>query len=153
LIQASCVINMGLVKDHSLCGYTGAMKNITFGSINNPEAHHAHFCNPQIAMLYAHPVVSSRARLHIADAFRLMYDKGPLRKDPNTIVPHGAVYVSTDPVALDTIGAGAVDEARSKRGLPTLAKSGRAPKYIETAAELGLGICDINQIRVKSFEV
>lgn len=152
LMQATCVINVGLVKDHSICGYTGAMKNITHGSINNPEAHHAHYANPQIAMLYAHPVVTSRVRLHVADGFKLMYDKGPLRKDPNTVVPHGAIYVSTDPIAIDTVGALAVDAERIKHGLPTLARSGRAPKYIETGAELGLGICDINQIRLKSFE-
>jgi len=153
LMEASCVINMGLVKDHSICGYTGAMKNITHGTIHNPEAHHAHYANPQIAMLYAHPVVTSRVRLHITDGMRLMYDKGPLLKDPNTVIAHGSVYVSTDPVALDTMGALAVDNARKQHGGRTLEQSGRAPKYIQTASELGLGIADINQIRQKSFEV
>jgi uncharacterized protein (DUF362 family) len=152
LTDATCVINMGLVKDHSICGYTGALKNITHGSINNPEAHHVHYANPQIAMLYANPIVTSRVRLHIADGFRLMYDKGPLHKDANTVVPHGAVYVSTDPVALDTIGVTAVDEERKKHGLKPLAASGRAPKYIQSAAELGLGIADLQQIRLKTFE-
>jgi uncharacterized protein (DUF362 family) len=151
--EATCVINLGLVKDHSICGYTGALKNITHGTINNPEAHHAHFANPQIAMLYAHPIVTSRVRLHIADAFKLMYDKGPLLKDANTVVPHGAVYVATDPIALDTMGALAVDEERKKHGLKTLAGSGRGPKYIDAGSELGLGIRDVNQIRMKSYEV
>ena len=91
-MAATAVIDIGLVKDHAICGYTGALKNMTHGTINNPEAHHAHYANPQIAMLYAHPIMKSRVRLHIADAFRLMYDRGPLLKDPNTIVPHGAVY-------------------------------------------------------------
>jgi uncharacterized protein (DUF362 family) len=153
LTEATCVINLGLVKDHSICGYTGALKNITHGSINNPEAHHAHYANPQIAMLYAHPIVTSRVRLHIADGFKLMYDKGPLLKDANTVVPHGAVYVGTDPIALDTVGALAVDEERKKHGLKTLAGSGRGPKYIEAGSELGLGIHDLNQIRMKSYEV
>lgn len=153
LMQATCVINMGLVKDHSICGYTGALKNITHGSIHNPEAHHAHYANPQIAMLYAHPTVTSRVRLHIADGMRLMYDRGPLYKDPNTVVPHGSIYVSTDPVALDTLGCMAVDAERKRRGMKPLAQSGRAPKYIESASELGLGVTDLNQIRQKSFEV
>jgi uncharacterized protein (DUF362 family) len=152
LTDATCVINMCLVKDHSICGYTGALKNITHGSIHNPEAHHAHGANPQIAMLYAHPIVTSRVRLHIADGFRLMYDKGPLHKDANTVVPHGAVYVSTDPVALDAVGVSAVDEERVKHGLKPLAQSGRTPKYIQSAAELGLGIADLKQIRVKTVQ-
>jgi uncharacterized protein (DUF362 family) len=153
LMEATCVINMGLVKDHSICGYTGALKNITHGSIHNPEAHHAHYANPQIAMLYAHPVVTSRVRLHIADAMRLMYDRGPLYKDPNTVVPHGSVYVATDPVALDTIGLAAVDVERKQRGKKPIAQSGRAAKYLESASELGLGVADPNQIRLKNFEV
>ena len=152
-MAATAVINVGLVKDHSICGYTGALKNMTHGTINNPEAHHAHYANPQIAMLYAHPFMKSRVRLHIADAFRLMYDRGPLLKDPNTIVPHGAVYASTDPVALDTLGAQAVDEARKARKIRSLADSGRAAKYIQTAADLGLGIADLNHIKLKSVEV
>jgi uncharacterized protein (DUF362 family) len=153
LVEATCVINMPLIKDHSICGYTGAMKNVTHGCINNPEAHHAHGANPQIAMLYAHPIVTSRVRLHVSDGFRLMYDKGPLYKDPNTVVPHGSVYVATDPVALDTVGAKALDDERLKHGLKSLAASGRAPKYIQTGSELGLGVAALEQIRLKSFEI
>lgn len=153
LMEATCVINLGLVKDHGICGYTGALKNITHGSIHNPEAHHAHFANPQIAMLYAHPAVTSRVRLHIADGMRLMYDRGPLYKDPNTVVPHGSVYVATDPVALDTMGLLAVDAERKRHGMKTLAQSGRAAKYLETAGDLGLGVAEINQIRLRSSEV
>ena len=152
-MQATCVINMGLVKDHSICGYTGAMKNITHGTIHNPEAHHAHGASPQIAMLYAHPVVTSRVRLHITDGMRLMYDKGPLLKDPNTVVPHGSLYVATDPVAMDTMGAFAVGEARKQRRMKTLEDSGRTPRYIQVGSELGLGVADMNQIRQTSFEV
>jgi uncharacterized protein (DUF362 family) len=153
MVAATAIINVGLVKDHSICGYTGALKNMTHGSINNPEAHHAHYANPQIAMLYAHPIMTSRVRLHIADAFRLMYDRGPLLKDPNTVVPHGAIYASTDPVAIDAIGAEAVDQARKAHKIRTLADSGRAPKYIQTAAELGLGIAHLDKIRLKSVEI
>ncbi len=153
LTEATAVINMGLVKDHGICGYTGALKNITHGTINNPEAHHAHYANPQIAMLYAHPIVTSRVRLHIADAFRVMSDGGPLYKNPQAVVPHGAVYVATDPVALDTVGWMAVDEARKQRGRPNLGAAGRAPRYIETASELGLGVRDLNQLRLSTHEV
>jgi uncharacterized protein (DUF362 family) len=153
LIEATCVINMGLVKDHGICGYTGALKNITHGTIHNPEAHHAHGANPQIAMLYAYPAVTSRVRLHIADGMRLVYNGGPLLKDSTAAVPHGSLYVSTDPVALDKLGALAVDQERQKHGMKSLAQSGRAPKYIEVASELGLGVADVNQIRQKAFEV
>jgi hypothetical protein len=51
------------------------------------------------------------------------------------------------------MGSLAVDEERKKHGLKPLAQSGRAPKYIQTASELGLGVADLNQIRQQSFEV
>ncbi len=153
MVAATAVIDVGLIKDHSICGYTGALKNMTHGTINNPEAHHAHYANPQIAMLYAHPIMTSRVRLHIADGFKLMYDRGPLLKDPNTVVPHGAVYASTDPVALDAIGSEMVDKERKARKVRTLAEVGRASKYIQTASELGLGVADLNKIKLKSVEI
>jgi uncharacterized protein (DUF362 family) len=151
--DATAVIDMTMVKDHGICGYTGALKNITHGNINNPEAHHAHQASPQIAMLYNHPVVTSRVRLHIKDAFKIMYDRGPLDKDPRTRVPHGAVYVGTDPVALDMVGWQVVDKERKERGLKPLAAVRREPRYIRTAGELGLGVHDLNAIRVQASEI
>ena len=152
-LDATAVIDVTMIKDHSICGYTGTLKNITHGNIDNPHDHHAHNASPQIAMLYNHPIVTSRVRLHITDAFKMTYDKGPLDKDPKTRIAHGAVYVATDPVAMDTIGWQVVEKERKERGLKTLAQSKREPRYIKTASELGLGVHDINQIRLQTFEV
>jgi uncharacterized protein (DUF362 family) len=151
--EATAVINLTMMKDHGICGYTGTMKNITHGNVNNPQDHHEHNASPQIAMLYNHPIVTSRVRLHITDAFKITYDKGPLDKDPKTRIPHGAVYVSTDPVAMDTYGWGVIDEARKAHNLPSLKDSGREPAYIRAAGNFGLGVHDMNAIKVSTFEV
>lgn len=151
--EATAVIDMTQIKDHSICGYTGTMKNITHGNIDNPHAHHAHQASPQIAMLYNHPIVTSRVRLHITDAFKIMYDRGPLDKDPRTRIPHGAVYVSTDPVAMDTMGWKIVDDERKKRNIPNLKDSRREPRYVRNAGEFGLGVHDLNKIQMKHFTV
>lgn len=153
LLEATAVIDMTQIKDHSICGYTGTLKNITHGNINNPHEHHAHQASPQIAMLYNHPIVTSRVRLHITDAFKVTYDKGPLDKDPNTRLLQGSVYVATDPVAMDTVGWQLVDNLRKEKNLKSLKDSKREPRYIRTAGELGLGVADPNAIRLKSFEV
>jgi uncharacterized protein (DUF362 family) len=153
LLDATAVIDLTMIKDHSICGYTGCLKNITHGNINNPHHHHAHNASPQIAMLYNHPIVTSRVRLHVVDAFKVMYDKGPLDKDPRTRIPHGAVYVTTDPVAMDAYGSKVVDDERKARRLPSLKEVKREPRYITTAAELGLGVADLDAIKLKSYEV
>ena len=151
--EATAVIDMTQIKDHSICGYTGTMKNITHGNIDNPHAHHAHQASPQIAMLYNHPIVTSRVRLHITDAFKIMYDRGPLDKDPRTRIPHGAVYVATDAVAMDTMGWKIVDDERKQRNIPNLTDSRREPRYIRNAADFGLGVHDLNKIQMRSFTI
>lgn len=151
--DATAVINLAMIKDHSICGYTGAMKNITHGNISNPHEHHAHQASPQIALLYRHPIVTSRVRLHLTDAFKVIYDQGPLDRNPKTRIPHGAVYVATDPVAMDTLGTKIVEDERKARGVKSLTEAGRAPRYVRTAGELGLGIHDLNRIALRSFEV
>ncbi|MFZ5891100.1 MAG: DUF362 domain-containing protein [Myxococcota bacterium] len=151
--QATAVIDMTQIKDHSICGYTGTLKNMTHGNINNPHKHHAGNANPQIAVLYNHPILKSRVRLHITDAFKITYDQGPLDKNPKTRVPHGAVYVATDPVAMDTIGWKVVEDERKARGLTSLKDAGREPKYIRSAADLGLGVHDISAIKMGTYEI
>lgn len=149
--EATAVINVGLIKDHSICGYTGCLKNITHGSTINPHDFHQHNASPQIAALYAQDIVKSRVRLHITDGFKLIYDGGPLDKNPDRRVPHEAVYATTDPVAMDIIGWGEVEKWRKDKNLPTLAAAKREPTYIRVAGELGLGIADKDQIRMREI--
>jgi uncharacterized protein (DUF362 family) len=147
--QATAVINVALIKDHSICGYTGCLKNITHGALINPHAFHEHNASPQIAVLYAQDVVKSRVRLHITDGYKLIYDGGPLDKKKECRVPHEAVYVCTDPVAMDVIGWGVVEQWRKDKGLPTLKSAGREPAYIQVASGLGLGVFDKNRITMR----
>jgi uncharacterized protein (DUF362 family) len=151
LTDATAVINVALIKDHGICGYTGCIKNVTHGCIVNPSSFHQHNGSPQIAALYAQDIVKSRVRLHITDGFKVLYDGGPIDKLPDRRVPHEAVYASTDPVAMDVIGWGVVEKWRKDKGLPTLAKSGREPSYIRIASDLGLGIANLDQIRMKEI--
>ncbi|HSC87996.1 MAG TPA: DUF362 domain-containing protein [Polyangiaceae bacterium] len=151
--DATAVIDLTMMKEHHICGITGAMKNITHGTIDNPHHHHDNQASPQIALLYGHPIVQSRVRLHVADAFKIIYDKGPLDEDPRMRVPHGAVYASTDAVALDTIAWQVIEAERKRRGGMTLERAGRKPRYLERAAELGVGVHDPNLIRLKSATI
>lgn len=151
--SASAVINIGQMKDHSICGFTGALKNITHGSCINPHAFHAHTASPQIAHLYSQEVVRSRLALHLMDAFQVIYDEGPIDVNPRRRVPHDSVYASTDPVALDVIGWEVIESFRKANGLPTLKQAGREPTYLRVAGELGLGIFDRGSIVLRELHV
>jgi len=151
--EATAVINVSLIKDHGICGYTGCLKNITHGSTINPHSFHEHGASPQIAELYAQDVVKSRVRLHITDGFKLIYDEGPLDKNKKRRVPHEAVYATTDPVAMDVIGWGVVEEWRKNNNLPTLKEANREPTYLRIAGELGLGVYDKNKIAMREVRL
>ena len=153
LTEATAAINFALVKDHSICGYTGALKNMTHGCTINPHDFHVHHASPQIALLYAQDVIKSRVRLCIADAFKVMANGGPLYKRPEFVKPHDSIYVSTDPVAIDTIGWEVVEKYRADFKLKTLTEEGREPAYIKAAADLGLGIHDRSKIVLKEVAI
>ncbi|MFO0555025.1 MAG: DUF362 domain-containing protein [Polyangiaceae bacterium] len=152
-VEATCVINVSQIKDHSICGFTGTMKNITHGSIINPHDFHGHHATPQIAQLYAQDLVKSRVRLHITDAYKIIYDEGPLDTNKKRRIPQEALYASTDPVALDVVGWELVEKHRKENGLPTLKDAGREPAYIRVAGELGLGVYDKNLIRLRDVKI
>jgi uncharacterized protein (DUF362 family) len=151
LTEATAAINFALVKDHSICGYTGAMKNMTHGCSINPHDFHVHNASPQIALMFAQDVIKTRVRLNIADAFKVMAQGGPMYKSPQHVKPYEAIYVSTDPVAIDAIGWEVVEEHRKGFGLKTLTDEKRLPAYIQAGADLGLGIAD--RARIKLYEV
>lgn len=153
LTDATCAINFALIKDHSICGFTGALKNMTHGCSINPHDFHAHNASPQIAVMFGQDVIKSRVRLNILDGFKVMAHGGPLFNSPNHVKLHSAVYASTDPVAIDAIGWDVVEKYRADFGLKTLAADKRSPAYIQAAADLGLGIFDRAKIQVKEVSL
>ena len=153
LTEATAAINFALIKDHSICGYTGQLKNMTHGCSINPHDFHVHHASPQIAQMYAQDVIKSRVRLNIADGYKVMADGGPLWKRPEMVKIHEAVYASTDPVAMDTIGWEVVEKLRAELHLKTLTEAGREPAYIKAAADLGLGVSDRSKITLKEVTI
>ena len=151
--DSTAVINFALVKDHSIQGYTGALKNMTHGCSINPHDFHARDGRPQIAQMYAQDVIKSRVRLCISDAFKVMADGGPLWKQPQWVKPYEAVLASTDPVALDTIGWEILEAHRKGFNIKSLAEAGREPVYIKAAEGLGLGIHDRSKIQLKNIVI
>ena len=58
------------------------------------------------------------------------------------------IIVGRDPVALDRICHGIIEEKREEMKLPSLKRANREPKYISTAATLALGIGEPSKINL-----
>lgn len=140
------IINVPILKDHDLSGISGAMKNY-YGIIHNPNKYHDNNCDPYIAELNTHPYIKNKSRLIVCDALLAQYNGGPAFKRQWSW-PFGGILMGRDPVALDRICADIIEEERKAVGLPSLEQVKREPKYIRTAARLGLGEDDPKKIEL-----
>ncbi len=153
----TAIVNVPVFKDHDLAGVTCSMKNLAMGSIINPASHHPNSCSPSVPQIYALPELGPKVRLIVADAFRVIYDKGPFgSKSRNFNARHDSLYVATDPVAMDRIAWDIIDGLRKQRGLPPLMDRGHGPKkvgrpiHVLYAGSIGLGEPDLAKIHLKA---
>ncbi|HHT9118349.1 MAG TPA: DUF362 domain-containing protein [Candidatus Hypogeohydataceae bacterium YC38] len=142
----SALISVPVLKDHDLSGVSVAMKNF-YGVIHNPNKYHDNNCDPYIAELNTHPYIKNKLRLVICDALVAQYNGGPAFKS-QWAWPFGGILMGMDPVAVDRISANIIEEKRKEMGLPSLKQVKREPKYIQTAARLGLGIDATEKIKL-----
>jgi uncharacterized protein (DUF362 family) len=140
-------VNLPVLKDHSIAGLSGGLKNM-FGAINNPNKFHNNNCDPHVAEVSMMDPIRTKNRLTIMDAMRVQYHNGP-GFDRRYLVPYGGLILSDDPVAADRVGLEVVQHLRHQNNLPTLGDAGRPAEYLQTAAKLGLGVAELSAIDLK----
>ncbi len=142
----TAIINVPVLKDHDLAGVSVAMKNF-FGVIHNPNKYHGSNCNPFIADLNTHPYIANKVRLIVCDAILAQYNGGPGYK-PQWTWNYNGIIVGRDPVAMDRVCHNIIEEKRKEMRFPSLKQANREPKYISTAAALGLGVDNLSKIKL-----
>ena len=144
-------INLPVLKDHSLAGLSGGLKNM-FGAICNPNKFHDNHCSPYAAHVSALDTIKRKNRLTIIDAARVQYNGGPGFMG-EYLVDFGGIIMSTDPVSVDRIGLEILERLRSKNNLPSLEQAGREVKYLQIGEDIGLGTADMNNIELTVIDV
>jgi uncharacterized protein (DUF362 family) len=143
------LINVPVLKDHSISGVTLSMKN-HYGTVDKPGSLHGNVCDPYIAELNDTDAVKEKTRLIVMDASVGVYNGGPGAAPQFS---YNSIIVGQDPVALDYHCLQIIDEERVKRNLPIVANTGRPAKHITTAAGLGLGTMDPNEMQIIQLNV
>jgi uncharacterized protein (DUF362 family) len=143
------VINVPSLCDSYMCGVNGALANMTLWNVDNWRRFikEPNFGNPYIAEIYADPVIHDKVVLTVMDGLALQFAGGPF-PNPNFTRPYFTIFASADPVAVDTVAMGIIDEYRVPNKLP---KVQPVAGHIETAASMGLGNSaadSIEQVRV-----
>jgi hypothetical protein len=143
-------INLPVIKDHGGSGVTGALKNVAFGCYQNHRQAHGGNCDPYIAETYAHFAKTTKIPLIILDATEGCFDGGQAPQNSQTVWRENAIYVATDPVALDVTLRDVINAKRRAVGLP---EKLRQCRHIETAAAKGLGVGDPARIDIVTVKV
>jgi len=142
----TALINVPVLKDHNLSGVAISMKNL-YGTIDNPNRYHDNNCDPFIADMADLPVVKAKTRLIVCDALNAQYEAGPAYHAKYNW-PCDTILAATDCVALDAVGWQMIEAKRREAGLKALADVGRPPRWLDTAAQRGLGENDPKRIEV-----
>jgi len=135
ILDADVVINVPIAKHHGTTGLTLGCKNL-MGTIINRGQIHANI-DQRIADL------TSRIRpaLTVIDGIRTLMRNGPTGGNLNDVNMSNTVIASADVVAADSYAATLFD------------KTGADIGYIKSAANMGLGIMDLNSIKVEEFSI
>ncbi len=148
--RTDVTVSLPVLKDHGGAGVTGALKNIAFGAYDHHPTAHEGACDPYIAEAYAHYAAVARQPVIILDATEGCFDGGPRPSDRSRIWREGALYLATDPVALDVVVRDLIQARRRAAGLPDTTSRCR---HIATAAKMGLGVGDRERIDVTTVSV
>ena len=143
LTRTDATISLPVLKDHGISGVTGALKNVAFGCYHTTPQAHDDCCDPFIAEAYQHFTSVNSVPLIVLDATRGCFEGGPVPQGSKYVWSENAVYLSTDPVALDRVCCERIDAKRAGVGLGAAAP--RA-KHLRTAAAKGLGVVDRDRI-------
>src|SRR6184192_3348044 len=145
--EVTKIINVPVMSNSTTNGIAGCLYNMTIPNIDNWRrfAQGTGFGAESIAIIYSDPTISQKVVLNLMDGLAAQYGGGP-QSQPNFALHHATLYVSKDPVALDTIALKRLEEWRSKSNFPPI---GRLASYVQTATTVGLGNSDLSRIEVK----
>ncbi len=126
------IVAIPVLKDHGAAGITGALKNMSHGSVNNVARSHSNnftnVCNQFIPQVVSNPIIREKFVLHIMDGIRGVYHKGPFAWPENQgrwTWEYNALLLATDPVALDHIAWDVIDARRAQEKLPPVGGAGK----------------------------
>ena len=160
------VINICVLKHHQSAGVTLALKNMSHGFVNNVNRSHAsttaNACGIFIPAVVELPIIREKVKLHVLDGVKAAYHGGPGGKVGKYTWEHKTMYFATDPVALDKTGWQVIDKKRAEVGVPSIALLkpdedslwlNCQVEHIELAGNMGLGVYDDEEIRVKRISL
>ena len=148
LLGCDALINMPVLKSHTLAGISFAMKN-HYGTFDRPSSfHHGEWINRGMAELNALPPIKDTTRLIIGDVLTACLRYANSYPYWRSDMTGDSIFMSFDPVAHDTVGLEVFSQLLTDDGGNPAAATGQATPWLESGAELGLGTNDPDNIEL-----
>jgi hypothetical protein len=131
------LIDVPVLQDHDACGLAGCLYNISVGMVDNMRRFETvgQHGDPMIAEICGMHQLREKLVLSVMDGLIAGYAGGPGFK-PQYSWNYGALYFSTDPVAIDSLAVAVLD---GKRNGSKISPIGPLATHVTTASRLGLG--------------
>lgn len=143
--QVTAIINVPYLKTHNIAGITCAMKNLSHGLVKHPARYHRNGCAPYISDIIAIPALRQKVRLHLVDALRVVFDRGP-DPAPDTIHENGGLLIGQDALLVDLVGLNVLNEIRRARGMDPVARYGRDVPCLAAAMQARGGVIELGDV-------
>jgi hypothetical protein len=141
------LINVPVLTDNSYVGINGCLSTLALGSVDNTRrlVGPPTYGTPAICEILFRNYFRRKTVVHILDALVAQCAGGP-NFNPQYCQGMGALYVSRDPVAIDSLVLPRLETMRQRMGVPLI---GPAPVYYIKAATLfNLGTTNHSQIQL-----
>lgn len=144
--RATKIINIPVMSNDERIGMAGCISSLALASVDNTRR----FLNSSdavaeaIAEIYGNEVLKQKTVLHIMDGTLAQYAGGPYFV-PYYCAQPGIIYISQDPVAIDSLALERIEQWRKTRAVDPI---GNDAAHLRLAAEQGFGTGDKAQMEI-----
>jgi hypothetical protein len=141
------IISIAPLLNHNLAGVCGHLYSPTMGSVDNTGRFEVAPGRLAVAVpeIYAMRAVGDKVALNITDALICQY-QGEETSMLHYSTELNQIWISKDPVALDTLGVAELDRERQSKGIES---HGDNPELFQNAVLLQLGVADPAKIKLE----
>jgi uncharacterized protein (DUF362 family) len=151
LVTTLCtkIINVPVLTDNSYIGINGCLGSLAMACVDNNRRFQGDptYGDPAVCEILSNDLIRRKVVIHILDALISEYAGGP-RFDPVSTKSIGAIYVSRDPVAIDSLVLKRLEQWRAADKQGRIDPIGKTASYVHSAAAYNLGTDDPARIQL-----
>jgi hypothetical protein len=151
LVTRMCtkIVNVPVLTDNSYVGINGCLASLALACVDNNRRFQGDptYGDPAVDEILSRDFMRRKVVVHILDAMVAQYAGGP-HFDPQFTRSIGAIYVSRDPVAIDSIVLRRLEHWRANDRNGTIDPIGKTASHIHDATSYDLGTDDPARIQL-----